>query len=513
VNTEAFLDRLENVRPTGSGWSARCPAHEDRRSSLSVSEDNEAIGVKCHAGCTTLAIVRELGIEMEDLFFGSREKGKASEPPNENEIETVYTYEDASGKPVFEVVRFRGKRFSQRIYGSNEWGLKGLENKPLFHLPQLLAADPSRRVYLVEGEKDVLAIERAGGVATTAVGGGGPGKWNHNYAHALRGRHVRIVADKDEPGIAHALAAFESLDGQAASVEIVQARTGKDASDHLAAGHTLDEFMDMPVGLDGLELTRFSSIEPEEIEWVPGWEGFVPYSGLTSLVGMPGVNKSTLTCRVVADVTRRGDPAMIIASEDAIASVVRPRLEAAGADIDLVHLVRVRGGRHITFPQYADALRKNVEREGVKVVVVDPIEAHLDTSVVANAHANATIRTALAPLAEVADAAKAAVIMVGHPNKNRSSDPMMRAGGSIGIPGAARSALMMGNHPDHPSELGIRVLASYKGNWAERPQSLVFHVELAPVGKIGAVSIRLQSRGETPIQAYELLKRGTNDAE
>jgi hypothetical protein len=66
---QAVLDRLSDVRKSGSGWSARCPAHEDRRASLSVGEGNDGRALlKCHAGCDTSAILAAVGLELRDLF-------------------------------------------------------------------------------------------------------------------------------------------------------------------------------------------------------------------------------------------------------------------------------------------------------------------------------------------------------------------------------------------------------------------------------------------------------------
>jgi hypothetical protein len=69
VTAAEFVARLEGVKKTGSGWEARCPAHEDRRQSLSVTEgEGGKVIAFCHAGCTTEAVVQAVGLEMKDLF-------------------------------------------------------------------------------------------------------------------------------------------------------------------------------------------------------------------------------------------------------------------------------------------------------------------------------------------------------------------------------------------------------------------------------------------------------------
>ncbi len=67
---DEVIGRLEGFRRTGSNRGvARCPAHKDRRPSLSVREFNTgAVGLHCFAGCDVEAIVGALGLRMEDLF-------------------------------------------------------------------------------------------------------------------------------------------------------------------------------------------------------------------------------------------------------------------------------------------------------------------------------------------------------------------------------------------------------------------------------------------------------------
>lgn len=64
-----LLRRLERVRRAGRGWSARCPAHEDRSASLSVAEgEGGRVLVHCFAGCPVADVVAAVGLELSDLF-------------------------------------------------------------------------------------------------------------------------------------------------------------------------------------------------------------------------------------------------------------------------------------------------------------------------------------------------------------------------------------------------------------------------------------------------------------
>jgi DNA primase len=66
---QRLLERLEGVRRTGRGWSARCPAHEDRSASLSIAVgDDGRLLVHCFAGCAAADVVGLAGLTLGDLF-------------------------------------------------------------------------------------------------------------------------------------------------------------------------------------------------------------------------------------------------------------------------------------------------------------------------------------------------------------------------------------------------------------------------------------------------------------
>jgi 5S rRNA maturation endonuclease (ribonuclease M5) len=112
----------------------------------------------------------------------------------------------------------------------------------LFHADRIGEAS---HVYVVEGEKDCEAIELAGGVAVCSAMGAGKAHladWS-----TLRGKTVTVVADKDDPGRKHAEQVAEILTGAAESVRLVEAVIGKDLADHVAAGKTLDELVELVV--------------------------------------------------------------------------------------------------------------------------------------------------------------------------------------------------------------------------------------------------------------------------
>lgn len=69
MSTTVLLDRLHGVRSTGPGrWIARCPAHEDRRPSLSIREIDGRTLVHCFGACSPGDVLAAVGLRMTDLF-------------------------------------------------------------------------------------------------------------------------------------------------------------------------------------------------------------------------------------------------------------------------------------------------------------------------------------------------------------------------------------------------------------------------------------------------------------
>ncbi len=164
-----LLSKLLDANENGNGWSARCPAHEDRRASLSIAEgdDGRAL-VNCHAGCTVSAICAAVGLNPSDLFTPStstehgqsRQKlenrrhdngkpaGKSFATPTEAVAElerrhgprsNQWTYDDVQGQPAGVMVRWDltagGKDFRPVSRHGDKWFIGGMpEPRPLYRL-------------------------------------------------------------------------------------------------------------------------------------------------------------------------------------------------------------------------------------------------------------------------------------------------------------------------------------------------------------------------------------------
>ena len=235
--TERMLSALVNrncdPKQNGKGWSAQCPAHEDRRPSLSVSEgdDGRAL-VRCHAGCTVDAICNAVGLRLTDLMTDKPSTLSTSTQPREpqgkrqyrrqpngkpaatyktakaavaalerthGKLSALWTYHDALGDPMGVIVRWdnaNGKDIRPVARCGDGWRIGGMAGpRPLYCLPELTGAD---RVYICEGEKAADAARAIGLTATTSAHGSqSPDKTDWS---PLAGKECVILPDKDEPG-------------------------------------------------------------------------------------------------------------------------------------------------------------------------------------------------------------------------------------------------------------------------------------------------------------------------
>lgn len=229
---------------------------------------------------------------------------------------------------------------------------------------------------------------------------------------------------------------------------------------------------------DGGYTVTLAEVKPERVNWL--WPGRVPRGMLTLLVGDPGLGKSLLTIDLAAKVSRAEADVLLLSAEDHAGATIRPRAEAAGAYLERIHLVGVRREGFddgIALPNDADALGRLASEHKARLIIVDPLSAHLPESV--NSWHDQSVRRALAPLHRLAEDHQAAVVVVAHLNKAKGADPLYRTGGSIAIPAAVRSALLLARDPEDPDgERGRqRVLAHHKCNVADLAESLVCRIE------------------------------------
>lgn len=169
-----------------------------------------------------LDYLREFGLATEErraVQVNGHDKPK-------RKIAATYDYVDEHGELLFQVVRYTDgePRFMQRRPDPENadnwiWSTKGVRKIP-YRMPDLQEALAHERpIWIVEGEKDVDNLARLGITATCNAGGAG--KWPDDCTQALKGAHVVLCGDNDEPGRKHVERVAAAMQGIAASVTIL----------------------------------------------------------------------------------------------------------------------------------------------------------------------------------------------------------------------------------------------------------------------------------------------------
>src|SRR5438094_9836710 len=130
---------------------------------------------------------------------------------------------------------------------------------------------------------------------------------------------------------------------------------------------------------------RLSAVKRQTVEWL--WKGRVPLGKITLIDGDPGLGKSLLTLDLIARITRGKKlpdgsagfegGVVLLSAEDGLADTIRPRLEAAGADLDRVlSMATIRkpdGSERIaSISQDLQEIVNAVREVGAVLVVIDP---------------------------------------------------------------------------------------------------------------------------------------------
>ena len=381
----------------------QCPAHEDRKPSLSITEgdDGRAL-VKCHAGCTAEAVCDAVGLKLADLMpadslavststqlqktskngqygrqggetaahYDTANAAVAALERKHGKRSGLWTYHDANGVPVGVIVRWDkagGKDIRPVARHGDGWTIGGMPApRPLYHLPDLAGTD---RVYITEGEKAADAGRAIGlTVTTSAHGSQSPGKTDWT---PLAGKACFILPDNDDPGgkYADTVAAILAQLTPRAVVRVVELPDLPDHGDmadwveaspdatagalrqqvEALTGEAEETLSDRPTAGQVWKpsLVCMADIDPRPITWM--WPQRIAAGRITLAVGMPGAGKSFLTCDLASRVSNgtawpdgsncQRGSVVFITAEDDPHDTIRPRLDAHCADVSRIHLL------------------------------------------------------------------------------------------------------------------------------------------------------------------------------
>ena len=501
--------RLDHVRPCGRNkdgytqYMARCPAHDDRKASLSVScGQNDVILCHCHAGCTTSDILMRLGLEMRDLYPDAHADATASQTQKEEE----YVYQDDAGKPLLKKTKLRNADGTKTYYWQHRVGDRWEKGRagmtpPLYGASSIKTSD---KVFIVEGEKDVQTMQRLG-YPCVSLADGASSKWHEEYNDSFAGLTVYILPDNDAPGADYAKMLAGQLIGVAKAVYILDLSTiwpdipaKGDISDYAQiAGddQTSKALRDMArcaepwqkPKIDGLLscIRTLDAFEEQETDWlVPG---LIPKGQITTIAADGGVGKTTLWCELVADISvgkrsifdppeyiRSPQVVAFLTTEDSVRRKLKKKLREAGAcerNIFTPDFSRDTTGQLSKLKFGSEELATFIRYYRPSLCVFDPIQSFIPSTI--NMGSRNAMRNCLAPLISLGEETGTTFLLICHTNKRKGAFGRDRLADSADIWDISRSVIMLG----YTEDPGIRYISNEKNNYAELQETKLFSID------------------------------------
>ena len=224
---------------------------------------------------------------------------------------------------------------------------------------------------------------------------------------------------------------------------------------------------------------KASKLSVKTVDWL--WYPYIPREKLTIIAGPAGTGKTFLTAYLAAlvstgrpfpgeDEGRKPGDVLVINGEDGAEDTILPRLIAAGANLDRIHIAESKlDEEQILFT--SDFVEEWIDRSRPALVVFDPFQAFLGSSVDVN-RSNET-RPVLAHLLKMAEEYKTSILIVMHLSKMSNASFMARVLGSVDISAAARSVIGICPHPVLSDD---KVFSHEKSNLAPAGTSYIYQI-------------------------------------
>jgi hypothetical protein len=244
-----------------------------------------------------------------------------------------------------------------------------------------------------------------------------------------------------------------------------------------------------------LKTAKASSFRARGITWM--WPNRFAIGKLGLIGGLPDKGKGLIGCDISACVTNKqalpcGEgnaphgSVLYFTAEDDIEDTVVPRLMAAGADLDRVHIVEVMGdpnGKERTFSMITDlpALEAKLDEIGdVVLVIIDPMSAYIGVGK-ANTSMTSDVRGFLKPLTDLAAKKKIFVLGIMHFNKKADvTNAMLRIADSLAYVAAARHVYVVVDDPEIEDQ---RLFVKAKNNLSTDKKALSYLTGARNVGE------------------------------
>jgi hypothetical protein len=216
-----------------------------------------------------------------------------------------------------------------------------------------------------------------------------------------------------------------------------------------------------------------SKLPSEPINWL--WQERIPAGMITLVGGRSNAGKSLFAAYVAADLSQLGYPVIISAVEDHPSRVTRPRLQAMGSNLHLIHIIP--RSQHPKFPEDAERVRQEIRDRKARLFVLDPVGHHLSRSIFNGQE----VRDALDPLIDLAQETDVAILLIHHlvKGRTRNSHSLDAFGGaSGGLQAVMDQGYIFGISPDDGDE---RILATAKSRIGSYPKGMAFDLDSVEV--------------------------------
>lgn len=254
---ESNLQYFKISKRYGDKTQCRCPAHDDKQASLTITKGRKCTLFYCHAGCTVDDILSAAGLDKKDTFYDKepqRTNWRAYiESREKRKIQAVYNYVSCNGSYAFTKIRLDGKKLLYGILENERFSYGLPRSTPKKSLKAIYgsvkafnkAIKEGKPIFIPEGEKDVDTLTKQGYTAFTY---GGVNDWQVDFTELVKGADVVILADNDEPGINVANTILQDVQAVAKSAKIIVPMPDipkADITDYFEAGHSKQEFEQM----------------------------------------------------------------------------------------------------------------------------------------------------------------------------------------------------------------------------------------------------------------------------
>jgi hypothetical protein len=241
------------------------------------------------------------------------------------------------------------------------------------------------------------------------------------------------------------------------------------------------------------------------------WPGWIPAGRLTVLDGNPDAGKSLFLIDLAARVSTTGvmpdgssgaQGNVVLMVGDCGGDAVRPRLQAAGADIDRIQVMQVvHDGDYsepLVLPRDLPKLRAIVVHDQTKLLIIDPLFHFLKGDVPAT----------LQGLEQLATETGCAIVLARHLTRGNGREPLYRGVGPQAIITAASAGLLLARDPEVPER---RVLFPYRNKLGKLPLARTFTLEMKTIASATGPDGKCPEDSDREVSAPYLVWGGTSD--